>query len=428
MGEDSYTEVTNESWFGRIKNAVFGVLFGFVLIAVSVCLLFWNEGRTVKRYKSLKEGAGAVISIESDQVLQENEGKLVHLSGLATTDEVLLDSQFQVSSNALSLKRMVKMYQWDETSTSKKRKKLGGGEETVTTYEYSKVWSSSVIHSSGFKKPGSHQNPNRMMFESTTTRARDVRLGAFTLSGSLVNEIDSYEPLETSDVNQMPQIGRSIEKTYDGFYIGNNEHSPEIGDLKITFSHVLPTTVSIVSKQRGNSFVPYVTRVGGSIEELVFGVETAETILSKAQSENTLFAWLLRLGGFVLMMIGFAMLFKPLSVIADIVPFAGNIVEFGTGILSFLLSLMVSLTTIAIAWIFYRPLLGGTLIVVAVAVLIMGLRSGKGKSKKDPGVKPPLSGNRKHIDRDSEDAFEFDNDIASSSKDSTATDPFLTED
>ncbi len=428
MGEDSYSEVTNESIFDRIKNAVVGVLFGVILIAVSVGLLFWNEGRTVKRYKTLKEGTGVVISIDNDQVSQANEGKLIHLSGLATTDEILKDTQFQVSSNALSLKRTVKMYQWDESSTSEKRKKLGGGEETVKVYEYNRVWSSSVIDSSRFKKPGNHQNPNRMMFQSNTIKARAARLGAFTLSGSLVNEIDSYEPLQVGDLSEMPNVGRAVRHTHDGFYMGNNENSPEIGDLKVSFSHVRPTTVSIVSQQSGNSFEPYLTSIGGSIEELVFGIETAEAVLKKAQSENTLFAWLIRFGGFVLMFIGFAMLFKPLSVIADVVPFVGNIVEFGTGILSFLLSLMISLTTIAIAWIFYRPILGGSLLVIAVVVMVIGLRSGKGKVKKRPEVKPPLSGKRKKLDDDSGDAFDLKNDDSSSSKNSSVSDPFLIDD
>ncbi len=428
MSEDSYSEVTNESIFGRIKNAIVGVLFGMILIAVSVGLLFWNEGRTVNTYKALKEGAGLVISIDNNRIFAENEGKLVHISGMATTDEILKDPQFSLSTNAISLKRMVQMYQWQETSETKKRKKFGGGEETVKVYSYDKTWSSQVISSSSFKKPGNHKNPGRMMFDSRTLRARDVSLGAFTLSDSLVGEISSYESLPISDISGIKAFGKNVIQTADGLYIGNDVNSPQIGDMTIQFAHVLPTTVSLVSKQSGNSFKPYVTSYEKSIEELVLGVASAEAIIKKAQSENTLFAWLLRLGGFVLMVIGFYLLFNPLAVIADIVPFIGNIVEFGTGILAFLLSLIISLTTIAIAWIFYRPVLAGVLLTIAVAVIIMGFRSGKKKRIKKPEVKPPLDGSSKKRESSSEEAFEIQNESSSSSKKSTVSDPFLIDD
>ena len=68
MSQDSFTEVTNESWFGRIGGAIKGVLVGLVLVAVAFGLLFWNEGRSVKRYKTLQEGSGAVVSVKSDKV------------------------------------------------------------------------------------------------------------------------------------------------------------------------------------------------------------------------------------------------------------------------------------------------------------------------------------------------------------------------
>ena len=34
MSEDSFTEVTSESWFGRIGGAIKGILLGLVLFAM----------------------------------------------------------------------------------------------------------------------------------------------------------------------------------------------------------------------------------------------------------------------------------------------------------------------------------------------------------------------------------------------------------
>lgn len=47
-GLDHVTEVASTSWFRRIGQAFAGVLIGFLLIPVSVVLLFWNEGRAIK--------------------------------------------------------------------------------------------------------------------------------------------------------------------------------------------------------------------------------------------------------------------------------------------------------------------------------------------------------------------------------------------
>lgn len=124
MSDDSYTEVTNQSWFSRIGGAIKGIIFGFILFIIAFPLLFWNEGRAVKTYKSLKEGSGAVISVLADQVDPNNEGKLVHLSGRASTEETLTDPVFGVSENALRLRRKVEMYQWQEHSESETKKNL----------------------------------------------------------------------------------------------------------------------------------------------------------------------------------------------------------------------------------------------------------------------------------------------------------------
>ena len=69
MSNDSYTEVSSQSWFGRIGNAFKGILVGLILVAIAFGLLFWNEGRAVKRYKTLKEGGGAFLYITGSSKL-----------------------------------------------------------------------------------------------------------------------------------------------------------------------------------------------------------------------------------------------------------------------------------------------------------------------------------------------------------------------
>ncbi|MEP6565361.1 MAG: TMEM43 family protein, partial [Mesorhizobium sp.] len=156
---DSFREVTSVSWFGRIKRAVGGVVVGLLLVVLMVIGLFWNEGRAVQTARSLAEGSGAVVSVGADSVDAANDGKLVHVSGPVTASDGLADPDFGIAAQGLRLSRTAEMYQWKEESKSETTKKLGGGEETVTTYSYSKVWDDSQIDSSDFKKPDGHQNP-----------------------------------------------------------------------------------------------------------------------------------------------------------------------------------------------------------------------------------------------------------------------------
>ncbi len=375
---DSFTEVTNESWFGRIGGAIKGVLVGLLFIAIAFGLLFWNEGRSVKRYKTLKEGKGAVVSIKPDTVDPLTDGKLVHVTGKAETTDNLTDPVFGAEVVALKLERHVEMYQWKESSRTETKKKLGGGKKKVTTYTYSKVWSNRAIDSSRFKKSADHQNPGSMPFQSVDKYAETVTLGAFTLPRRLVERIGGAETLSVDPAMLPSDLRSRVTGNNGGFYMGDSPDSPQIGDVRITFKVVRPVNVSIVSRQNGNTFEPYQTKVGGSIELLEMGTHSADAMFQSAQQSNKILAWILRLVGFVLMLIGFNMVFKPLSVIADVVPFIGSIVGVGTGIISFLISLVLSLLTIAIAWIFYRPLLGISLLVIVIVLIVLT----RGKLKK----------------------------------------------
>jgi hypothetical protein len=383
MPQDSFTETTHESWFSRIGGAFKGILVGLVLFLIAFPLLFWNEGRAVKRYKTLKEGGSAVVSVAADSVSPDHAGKLVHVTGKAETEATLTDSTFGISANALKLKRVVDMYQWEETAKSETKKELGGGTETVKTYTYKKVWSEEPIQSSDFKESAGHQNPDSFPFESAEQVAGAITLGAFTLSPSLVDMIDNYEALPVESGASLPEaLTNTARLSEAGFFIGTNPAAPQVGDVRVRFKVARPSEISVIAKQAGNTFEPYGTKAGGTIELLQMGNQSAEAMIQQAQASNKLLAWILRLVGFFLMLIGLNLMLKPLSVLADVLPILGTLVSAGTGVLSFLVSACLSLITMAIAWIFYRPLLGIILIAIAV-VLVLGIK-GKLKPVKKP--------------------------------------------
>ena len=393
MSEERFTEVTRTSWGGRIKRSFKGIIFGLILFFGAFPLLFWNEGRAVKRYQTLKEGEGAVISVSSEDVDPANNGRLVHVSGRADTRQTLTDETFFVSRTAIHLKRTVEMYQWKENRETNTEKQTGGGEKTTTTYSYHKTWSSSPINSSGFRQRSGHENPASMPFRSRTFTASPVTLGAFVLSPSLVQEIDSWSPVTVDASAPLPSSLGAGGMAYNrGFYMGRDPGDPAIGDIRISFKAVGPGPVSLIAAQQGQTFRAYATAAGGSIHMLQTGSHTAAEMFKAAHFHNRLLTWGIRAGGLLLMFIGLAILLKPLSVFADVIPLVGNLIEAGTGIIAFVLALFFSLMVMGVAWIFYRPVLGLSLMGGGVALVVWGLvkRRGRTNAPVSVAVPPPL--------------------------------------
>lgn len=361
---DSYSTSGNESWFTRIKNAIVGVLIGIIMFIASFPVLFWNEGRAVRTAQSLAEGSKSVISVGSDKVDSGNEQKLVHLTGLATTKETLTDSIFNVSEkDAIKLIRHVEMYQWKEHKKSESRKQVGGSKKTVTTYSYDRVWSDDVINSRNFNQSQGHQNPSQMPYSGEEKQANNVTLGTFTLSKSLVNAITGRTPVQISADTLPADLKNKLELSSNYYYLGDNPSNPQIGDTRISFEVVKPGTVSIIARQTGKTFEPYQTKAGDAIERLEMGEVSADGMFKHAQEENTVWTWILRAVGFILMLIGLNLIFAPIAVFADVIPFIGSLIGGGIFLSSLFVSLILSSITISVAWLFYRPLIGILLIV-----------------------------------------------------------------
>ncbi|MFT6703238.1 MAG: hypothetical protein ACJAUM_003120, partial [Pseudomonadales bacterium] len=100
-----------------------------------------------------------------------------------------------------------------------------------------------------------------------------------------------------------------------------------------------------------------------------YGFISQESMFQTALESNAFLTWMIRIIGLLIMTIGLSMILKPLSVLADVLPILGNIIETGAGFIAFLISLCLTILTIAIAWLFFRPLIGASLILIAGFVI-----------------------------------------------------------
>jgi hypothetical protein len=375
---DSFTETTSESWFSRLIGSIKSVLVGILLFLGSFPVLFVNEGHAVGTARTLEEGAGIVVSVPSAAVDPKNEGRLVHMTGEATTTETLVDPEFGVKANALKLVRDVEMYQWKEEKKTEERKKLGGGSETVTTYDYRKTWSETRVDSSTFKKMEGHENPPQFPVEADTQLASSVTVGAFHLSPAMVGQLDRSEDISLGEnAGTLPDAMKGrVTRAGTGYYMGAAPASPAVGDVRITFKAVRPAVVSLVARQVGPSFEAYHTKAGGNVLLLKYGTLDAAAMFKAAQQEATILTWIFRFVGFLLMFLGLVMIFRPITVFADVIPLLGTLLGAGIGLFAGLTALVLSLVTIAVSWLFFRPLLAIVLLGIAVGGLFLLVRVG----------------------------------------------------
>lgn len=384
------TETTTESWTSRLGGAVKGVVAGLALFILGFPVLFWNEGNSVKTAKALDEGEGACVPVESiAKVDPEMEGRLVHMTGRADTQDVLTDEQFGVSATAIALNRKTEMFQWRENSETTEKKNLGGSVTRTTTYTYEKVWSETVIDSSGFKEAG-HDNPGVIEFPSVEKLAANVSFGAFRLNERQIARIGSGQayafPTDfVCRVSRVQRQGNVIlvpNKATRDNALNNRDVAaePRIGDMRVTFTVVRPHDISIVAKQRGDTFVAYLAKTKKKVDLIQDGVVDCAEMFEDARDANTLFTWLVRLGGLLIMYIGLSMVLKPLSVLGDVLPILGTVIGWGTGLVAGVVALVCALVTIAVAWIFYRPVLAVLLLVAAGALVFLVWK--KKQSKK----------------------------------------------
>jgi len=416
----SHTVTTSKSWFERLGNSFGGIIFGVILFIAGTILLWWNEGNFVKTQTALNEAQAVTTELgDISTVNTASNGQLVHATGTAATADILEDPYFGIAVGAIRLERAVEFYQWVEDSKSETREKLGGGQETIKTYSYRKDWVASPVDSSKFVAPGAsveHKNTALANIEKLAVQATNVTFGAYRLPKFLVDSIGGLESLtvELSDdvvtrltqqiappdslpvsppapvqgmlqfeedadeeeVKKEEQAALPASQWVHGsgstVYLGQNPASPAVGDVRASFKRTLPeNTVSLVAKLNGDTFESFVASNGKTVGMLRMGTLSAENMFASAHASNSTMTWILRIVGILLVCFSLNMLFAPLQVFASVVPFLGKLVGVGTGLVSMLLGAAWSLLIIALAWLFYRPLIG--ILIVAAAVGLIAL-------------------------------------------------------
>uniref|UniRef100_A0AAY5F018 Transmembrane protein 43 n=1 Tax=Electrophorus electricus TaxID=8005 RepID=A0AAY5F018_ELEEL len=391
-GRDQHSRIHTRSTPGfleRLSETTGGMLVGVALFFLSFYVLFTNEGRAIHTSSSLDEGLSQIVSLHPDTYVDsKNNNRLIHLSAPLRTSQPLYDPNYKVAVQAVKLKRSVEMYQWVEYQDTREYKE-GDETKTETTYTYNTEWKSEVVNSRHFDKEIGHMNPSAMAVESVTVVAPEVWLGQFFLSKGLIDQINNFQTLS---LGGLPFTDPFLTVYENYFYHTGNPRRPEVGDVRVRFSYAglsgegyspgPAQTVSVVAMQKGDNLVPFRTQSGGMLEILYLEELTAEEVFAREHQLNNMKTWALRLAGWLLMFLGISLTTRIVYTLVDWVPVLRDLVSVGLKLFALCLSCCLSLLTIAVGWLFYRPLLAGLIGALALLPIIIARLGALSKKQK----------------------------------------------
>lgn len=387
----TYQTTTQKSWGQNLAAAFIGMIAGIILFIGGTVLLYWNEGNYIKTRAVINQASAVLVSVNNvDTVDSALNGQLIHATAKADTQENIHDNEFDITINAIALKRDVQYYQWVEHSSQEKRNKLGGGTETVTTYTYDKRWENYPVNSNDFANPDYRgRNDDLIMDVSDQTLYADtVKFGAYRLPRFLVEEIDNNTPIK------IPSTVQSELMTISGnqIYVGENVSEPNVGDIRVEFTAAFPSEISLIAQVNQDTFVPFVSPSNHyEFSRLAMGERSADTMIADAHDDNDFLLWTLRIAGIIGCIIGLIFLLKPLSAMARVLPLLGGVIEFLSKGIAIITGLSWSLVIIAIGWLRFRPLIGLSLLAIVAILVAVSLYRKKQKIKASTPPPPPIS-------------------------------------
>ncbi len=370
--------VTSKSTLDQFRPIMKKISLVLLLpIFLSLLGFLWLvEGMDVSGQQSLEEGEGNFVSMPAEEVDKANEGKLLHVTGMAKSNETLVDPRFKAvsASNSLRLERRVQMYQWSETMRKKTVDRGDDGYKTVVYYTHKKIWSSKLIDSSTFHRSGRElENPKSMPVEGLVIYADAPKLGAYGVTESLIDKMGNEQTivpkdtvgLEGARILDPNGVGFSVAQLMDsrlepGLYHGSSpgikaSAPAEIGDLRISFHAQMPHEATIIAQQTGDTLTAFTTSNGETLEMVENGRVKAEKMFGNARVFQSSMTWFLRcLIGLFLFIIVFIK-FWLFPELIEVIPLLGDLKRCGAVLFSLVVTFGATSAVAGATWFSYRP-------------------------------------------------------------------------
>lgn len=211
-------------------------------------------------------------------------------------------------------------------------------------------------------------------------RGQETRETAADETAAIETAADETATIETAAVKLGSGAGEYMSYAVSGNYLyvmqhGSSTNYPQVGDYRVSYTVCASTHISIMAQQQGGKFVAWKNPVikDYDVDWAYDGNMSSDDMIDRKNSENTAMTWGLRVLFLFTMWFGLLLMFGPLSVFPQFIPFIGRwlgeMIGCILGLLAFLMAISLTLITIAISWIAVRPMLGIGLLTLAFASL-----------------------------------------------------------
>ena len=387
------------------SKSIAGIGGGFLAIITGTLLLFGNEHNFKKSGDAIAEAESVVVEMTNANVPDSDlEGKLVYGVSLTQTEDILRDELFDVTVNGIKLIRDAKYYQLVEIKHEDVERDSDGNERRITTYTYEYKWTDKPVNSSEFNNT-KYRSTNWVCAKvDTMTKWADVvGWGAYKLPDFIKHKIggdvapvplnlsekrkdwweQSVEMASSSHTASALMKAKSEYVHIDGntIYLGTNPSTPVVGDVRIRINYIPPgRELSVIAQVKDNTLTKYVAKNGKKYYSVKNGNLSLTQMIEDDKSSNSIFAWVMRVLLTLMIITGIRFLMKPITLLFTRIPVIGGILNGGVMFISFMFGLIWSLIIIALAWLFYRPVIALIILAVVVA-LIMLMRMKKGRER-----------------------------------------------
>ena len=257
---------TNDNQQSFEKAGFWSVLFASGIILFAIIMLVYVERGTVQ----MKKASGYMMSnfvelTDTENLLPENDNKMVYFRAYEQTDNDIFDPLYGVGGRYLSVVRFVEYYQWIEIATTEKIK-YGKEVEEKTEYTYKKGWSKTPVNSNGFDERRTHENIAPLIIEPEKTMVGRIKMGPYYLGDYIRKEAANMisKTLELSmdmATAEKPLANSSVKPKVhlldQEIYYGEDPDRPEIGDVRVSFRVAVPDTMYILAKTEKDKLVPH---------------------------------------------------------------------------------------------------------------------------------------------------------------------------
>lgn len=271
------------------------LVVGALLVLVGVALDACTEQGVIGFRSAAERHGGQILDLgDSSQPQAADQGYMVRVSGPIRVVEAPLDVQFNQQASTPVLMRQVEMFQWHE---------IRAGGPPV----YEQDWEDHPVDSSHFA-PG-HGNPAHFPVRAQAFDAGRVKVGPFVLSRAIQRALPGSREV-VPDLRRLPaNLAASFSLYHDALVTSAHPDSPQLGDLRVSWSAVPTGTATVVARLDGNRLVP----ATGAADGKGFDVEVGDRPLLAIYPDLPVppeFVWPRRMLAILLAMVGAGLLLR----------------------------------------------------------------------------------------------------------------------